>query len=401
MEHASDWSSRFRRWREASGPLLAGVAVALVAAQVSPTWFRGVVEAPLVSGTVHGRQVSLHFLVNDVFMTLFFGLATVELVRAIRPGGALHPLRRAVNPLAASLGGIAVPAVVYLALIHGMYRDAQGHEVLMRAWAIPTATDIALAWLAARVLFGAKHPAVHFLLVLAIADDIVSIAILAVAYPDSAHAPDGVAVALIAAGFVSAAGLRRLGVERWQAYLLVPGALLWFGLARTPVHPALAMVPIVPFFAVPRRTGSGTASEFEHTVKPVVDLGLFAFGFVNAGVRLGGVSGLTWVVLAALVLGKAIGVTLASLAASALGFPRPARMGVAHLLVCAALAGIGLTVALFVSERAFPEGSPYQEAARMGALLSGVAGGLVFVTVWAARALAARHGRTVLEAERD
>ena len=110
--------------------------------------------------------------------------------------------------------------------------------------------------------------------------------------------------------------------------------------------------------------------QFEHQLKPFVDYGLFLFAFANAGVAFTSIGWVTMMVLASLIVGKAIGVTLFSWAASLIGFPLPPGMGVRHLVVTGVVAGLGLTVALFVAGKAFPGDSPFQEPGKMGAVFS-------------------------------
>src|SRR5688500_3297915 len=120
----------------------------------------------------------LHFWVNDVGMVFFFALAAKEVFEATLPGGALASVRRALPPLAAAVGGMVMPALIFIALV-----AARGPAELIRGWAIPCATDIAFSSMVARAIFPRGHPAVPFLLVLAIADDALGLIILAVFYP--------------------------------------------------------------------------------------------------------------------------------------------------------------------------------------------------------------------------
>ena len=121
---------------------------------------------------------ALHFAVNDIGMAFFFALAAKEVVEATAPGGALHSPRRSAVPLIAAVGGMVGPAAIYAALVLAFDRPE-----LMRGWAIPCATDIAFSYLIARVIFGAKHPGIPFLLLLAIADDALGLLILTAFYP--------------------------------------------------------------------------------------------------------------------------------------------------------------------------------------------------------------------------
>lgn len=346
---------------------------ALVAANFNEPWYREIVYRPLFDLSFLGHPVTLNFLVNDIFMVLFFGLATKEIVSGMKPGGVLHPPRRAANAIFASVGGVVAPALIYLGLIHGLFRDVPDHDVLMNAWAVPTATDIALVWMTARLIFGASHPAVNYLLLLAVVDDLLGLVILAVVYSDSTSKLESVSVLLICSGIAFSWMLYRLDVRSWLPYVCIGGPLVWFGLLDSPIHPALALVLIVPF--LPGRPvggrGEDTAAQFERAVKPIVDTGLFFFGFANSGVPFGDVLFVTWVVLAALILGKTLGITASALAAARwFGWPLPSGMHTNHVVLAGLLASIGLTVALFITGQAFPPESPYQAAARMGALLS-------------------------------
>src|SRR5688500_9606712 len=120
----------------------------------------------------------LHFWVNDVGMVFFFALAAKEVFEATLPGGALASPRRAAGPLAAAIGGMAAPAAIYAALAISV-----GPASLLRGWAIPCATDIAFSAMVARLIFPAGHPAIPFLLLLAIADDAIGLLLLAVFFP--------------------------------------------------------------------------------------------------------------------------------------------------------------------------------------------------------------------------
>lgn len=376
----------YRRMLDTSAPLLAGIAGALVLANVDSGSYRQIVFGHLPV-SFRGHPLSLHFLVNDCFMVLFFGLAAKEIVDSLRPGGSLHPPRRAANPVLASLGGVAGPALVYLGLIHGFFREAPEHEILMSGWAVPTATDIALVWITARAVFGRDHPAVDYLLLLAIVDDFVGLAILALAFPrEPASGTAFSSALLVIAGLAIAWSLHRARVGSWIPYVSVAGVAVWSGLLGTTIHPALALVPVVPFMFAGRRDSDSldAAARFEGFARPVVGTGLFFFGFANAGVELGDVMFVTWVVLAALVLGKTAGIASFSWIATHLGYPLPKGMRWPHLLTAGCLASIGLTLSLFLAGQAFPAGSAYQDAARLGALASALVG---VVAVVVSRAL--------------
>jgi NhaA family Na+:H+ antiporter len=157
---------------------------------------------------------ALHFVVNDVGMVFFFGLATKEVVEATAPGGALHTWRRAALPVVATTGGMLGPALIYLG-----YVSLQGVPGLARGWAIPCATDIAFSYLVARALFR-THPAIPFLLLLlAIADDALGLVILALFYPMGDLRP-GIGLGVMAVSCAASLAIRRqaiTGAPRGQA----------------------------------------------------------------------------------------------------------------------------------------------------------------------------------------
>ena len=385
--------------QEFSLPLILGVALGLIAANVNYHWYETVVDFhPLGDHAyVFGHALTVHFIINGMFMCLFFGIAAKEITESTLPGGVLNPLRRAINPLAGTLGGVFGPVGMYFFLTWVFYGGTDDFGAVANGWAIPTATDIALAWLVARVVFGPLHPAVNFLLLLAVADDAIGLVIIAVFYPDPYHPVQPVWLALVVGGMVAVYVLRRFRTPWWPVYILVGGALSWIGLAKAGVEPALALVPIVPFLPHggheasvseeadhthetggaphPHATDDGhhahsVLEQFEHQLKLFVDFGLFFFAFANAGVPFTSIGWVTMMVLVSLIVGKAIGVTLLSWVAERLGFPLPPGMGVRHLVVTGVIAGLGLTVALFVAGKAFPGDSPFQDPGKMGAVFS-------------------------------
>jgi NhaA family Na+:H+ antiporter len=267
---------------------------------------------------------------------------------------------------------------------------------LRRGWGVPTATDIALAWLVARAVFGKGHPAINFLLLLAVADDAIGLAIIAIFYGDPNLPAQPQFLGLILVGMGAAYAMRRAGLKSWLPYILIGGPLSWLGLTLAHLHPALALVFIVPFLPGPRRDvglfvdrdeidtmGEALAHDlhmehsplhrFEHQLKLGVDFGLFFFAFTNAGVVLASIGPMTWLILGSLVIGKTLGISALGLLAIKLGFPLPDRMGLRELLMAGFVAALGLTVALFVAGAAFTDPTLLGQA-KMGALLSGFVG---------------------------
>lgn len=188
--------------------MVLGAIVALIWANTAPEGYEAAVHP-------------LHFVVNDIGMVFFFGLAVKEIIEATAPGGALHSVRRASVPIIAAVGGMIGPAALYVA-----FATVLGVPALIRGWAIPCATDIAFSYLVARFVFGAAHPAVPFLLLLAIADDAFGLMILAIFYPSGAIRPLW-CVALLGVAVLTAWLLRRRKTRNFWAYLLVPGSPSW------------------------------------------------------------------------------------------------------------------------------------------------------------------------------
>lgn len=357
---------------ENSAFLIAGALIALIWANVNEHGYHGLLHLTVFSGTL-GETLNLHFLVNDVLMALFFAMATKEVFESFLPGGALSNLRTAATPLIATLGGVVMPAVLFLigAALTGQM------QTLGRGWAVPCATDIAFSYMVARIIFGKGHPAISFLLLLAIADDAAGLIILAIAYPQQALQPQW--FLLTAAGIGLGLFMRKQGVRSFWWYLLVPGVMSWASFYLAGIHPALGLVPIIPtmpharkdlgLFSPEEMEQHDTLSEFEHWWKNPVELILGMFGLVNAGVVLSSIGTGTWLVLLGLVIGKPLGIALFTwLGIKLLRFQMPAGMNFRHIITLGTVAGIGFTVALFVSTAAFVQPGAIQDSVKMGAL---------------------------------
>ena len=327
-------------------------------------------------------------------MAFFFAIAAKEVWEAIiLKNGALRG-RKAATPLFATLGGMIGPITIYLGLAAFLGSDV--YDAVARGWAIPTATDIAFSYLVGRIVFGAGHPAVRFLLLLAIADDAAGLIILAIFYPEGDLAPIWLLLSIFSAVgvFVLFNWLpRRLDrgkqtrpnstwtrnkLSFWP--YLFAGVLSWYGFQESGLHPALGLLPIVPtlphadrafgIFAEAEKYLTDLLNHSEHLLKRPVEVILFFFGLMNAGVAFSSISEPTWLVLAGLLIGKPIGVlVLGYIAAYPLKLGLPVGMKTSDLFVIGCVAAIGFTVSLFIASVAFPVGA-VQDAAKMGALLS-------------------------------
>ena len=355
-----------RRFLDNSGLLIVGTAIALVWANVAELSYRHIAD-------------SLHFFVNDIGMTIFFALAAKEVVEATAPGGALHSPRQSTLPLLAAVGGMVGPALIYLTLTRIL-----GITELRRGWAIPCATDIAFSYMAARFVFGRMHPAIPFLLLLAIADDAFGLLIIAIFYPSGGVLHPVQFVAIMSAALAIAWALRRRGTLTFWPYLALAGVVSWIAFHRGGLHPALALVPIIPFLPHAARDAGlfvdderahDTLNELEHWWKTPVQFILFFFGLVNAGVAVTNVGPGTWIVLAAIVCGKPLGILASTYAGTAIGLRKPDDVTWSDFAVLGCLAGIGFTVALFFATASFPSGALLDQT-KLGALLSFCAAGV-------------------------
>lgn len=367
--------------RTYSIPLIAGVVVALIAANLFPEAYHHIVHTP-----IFGESINLHMLVNDIFMVFFFGIAGVEIVTSMSPGGALNPPKKAITPLMATAGGVLGPIVIFFIL-----NSLIGSPEYANGWGICTATDIALSWLIAKLIFSNDHPAIKFLLLLAVVDDAIGLIIIAVFYPSPDKPFQPLWLLLIPAAMVVAFIMRKMKVKPFMAYVLIPGVIAWIGLHTAGLHAALALVFIVPFMpndhadehedqhGVNDAARGTTLHNFEEKVSPIVDFGLFFFGFTAAGVGFSTVSMLSVIIMISLILGKTIGIFLMTVVSNKLlRVPMPEGMKMNDVIVIGIIGGIGLTVALFVCESAFVD--PVMIAsAKMGALGSIFAAVLAFI----------------------
>jgi NhaA family Na+:H+ antiporter len=319
------------------------------------------------------------FVVNDVGMAFFFALITKEVVEATVPGGALHPWRRAALPVAAAVGSAIVSIAIYLAVVHYF-----GEHMLEGGWVAACAIDIPGTYIIARLIFG-RHPAVPFLLLLAISADAIGLAAVAILHPVGDAQP-AIGLGLMAVAVGGAAVLRQLRVKSFWAYLIGPGLVSWWALFLGGVHPALALVPIVPFFphgrhdrglmVEPAPQAHDPLTMFERWWQLPVEGVLLLFGLVNAGVPLHGLEEGMWAIPIA-ALGRPVGIIAATAVAMAAGLHLPLRVGWRELAVVGCTATIGLVFALFFAIAVMPLGVLLLEM-KMGALVTIAGGALAF-----------------------
>ncbi len=379
--------------------LMAGAVAALLWANLHHASYESLLRFTLLTNGHIGelgagaRVINLHFVVNEILMAFFFALAGREVWSAFLPGGPLNHRRQAAMPILCTLGGMAGPAVFYVvgAAVIGRWSD------LHHGWAIPCATDIAFSYMIARLIFGGRHSAISFLLLLAIADDALGMAILAIFYLSHEVQLAWLLLSALAVGIGLL--LQRLRVHHFAWYLIVPGTLSWCGFALAGLHPALGLLPIVPMIPHVRlhkehagwdilRLGD-KRGQMEFWLKNPVEVVLGVFSLFNAGVLLNNIGAPTFLVCGSLVFGKPLGIFLSGLLGlKFLGMKLADGLTLRALWVVGCIAGIGFTVATFVATVAFPAGI-VQDAAKMGCLASFVA---AIVAYGMARALGVRRG---------
>lgn len=368
----------FLRHETAGGlVLMATAALALVVAQTP------LAEAYFEVLHLHVGGLSVLHWINDGLMALFFVLVGLEIKREVLDG-QLSTWRRRALPGLAALGGMAIPALIYVAL-NG--RDAAG----LRGWAIPTATDIAFA-LGVLALLGSRVPVSLkvFLTALAILDDLGAVVIIALFYSG-----DLATSMLLGAAAVLAllALLNRFGVTALWPYLLL-GVALWGFTLRSGIHATLAGVALattIPLRARPGRPDDPTSPlhRLEHGLHPWIAFCVLPiFAFANSGVPLGGLRLSTFAqpvtlgILLGLFLGKQLGVFGACWLAIRAGWAEPPLYaGWRHLYGVAVLCGIGFTMSLFIGGLAFGDSGDMATATKLGvfagSLASAVAGSVV------------------------
>lgn len=313
------------------------------------------------------------FWINEGLMTLFFLQIGLEIKQGFLMG-KLANLHQVALPLAAAVGGMVVPALLYIVINHH-------HPETLRAWATPVATDIAFA-LGALSLLGARVPPQLklFLLLLAIFDDIGAIIIIATCY---SHGLSSVMLLMAAVVVATLYFLNRLNVKSLWAYLVL-GVLLWFVIIKSGIHPTVAGV-LLALMIPSSADSSSPLNMLETFLNPLVAYIIMPlFALANAGFSLHGVTLATMSspvvlgIVAGLFIGKQLGVFGFSWLLIRLKWvAMPAYCTFSELYGVAILCGIGFTMSLFLGTLSFGEASPYLRDVRLGVLLGSLISGIV------------------------
>ena len=341
-------------------------------------------------------DLSLGTWAADGLLAVFFFLVGLELKREF-VAGDLRDLGKAAVPIAAAVGGVVLPALIFAGVNFGSPETLGG-------WAIPTATDIAFA-VAVLAIVGSHLPSALrlFLLTLAVVDDLLAITIIAIFYTDEVHVlPLLLALVPLAVfGLLTHRFPRFFAYRTWAAWaILVPLAVItWALVHEAGIHATVAGVLLG--FAIPVLAGKASgdpvelAEHLEHRVRPLsAGFAVPVFAFFSAGVAVGGWDGLTTALaapvtlgtIAGLVLGKPLGIIAATWLTTVLtGRKLDPSYRWIDLVGTALLAGIGFTVSLLVAELSFGEGSPHGDHAKVGILCGSLLAALIGGTLVAMR----------------
>ena len=375
----------FLHRESASGILLLGAALAGLAVANSPwssTYFSALSASfDLGSDSIYLKLTTLK-VINYVLMTIFFFVVGLEIKRELT-SGHLSSVRSAIMPFLGAIGGMLVPAGIYL-LIAG--REAPS------GWGVPVATDIALAVGLLGMMGTAVVPPLRtFLLGLAVIDDIGAILIIAFIYSTGVKVSWFAASALAVIAIVVA---KKLGVIGTAAYVAL-GALLWYGLYRSGVHATLAGVLLGLLTPNQPKVNPGLRDEVDGSVSVIEWLEaklhpwssfviIPIFAFANTGVVITSSSlesalnsPVAWGIFAGLVIGKPLGIVVALLLAKKCNVgDYPAGAGVGQIAATGSAAGIGFTVAIFIANLAFDE-KALQDTAVLAVIVASVVSGLI------------------------
>ena len=359
----------FFKLEAASGLILlisAIVALIISNSSISQLYFETLDRYIFIGLNNFGLKLSVLHWINDVLMAIFFFFVTLEIKREFIQG-ELSNIKQAMLPIIAAVGGMLVPALIYIYINFGNVETLNG-------WAIPSATDIAFS-LGVLSLLGSRVPISLkvFLTALAIIDDLGAIVIIAFFYTGDLSVFN---LLLMLLSFIGLLTLNKFGIKIFLPYLII-GILLWHFTHESGIHATIAGVLLA--CTIPHRKKEKEFSlliKVEHAISPYVAFGIMPlFAFANAGVSLQGISFLTLLqpvplgILLGLFLGKQLGVFLFSYVSIKLGFAQmPNNSNWIGLYGVGILTGIGFTMSLFVGNLAFVENPQYMDGVKIGVL---------------------------------
>ena len=364
---------------ESSGGLvlLIGAAIALLLSNsdLSEYYFK-VLNTHLLIGTrSFGLDLSILHWINDALMAIFFFVVTLEIKREFIQGELSRP-KQASLPVIGAIGGMALPAIIYVIINFETSNTLKG-------WAIPSATDIAFS-IGVLSLLGKRIPTSLkiFLMALAIIDDLGAIIIIAFFYSTELQY---LYLFLMLASFFTLLILNKIGVKKFTPYLLI-GLLLWYFTHGSGIHSTISGVLLA--LSIPHRDHKKDFSlllKMEHAISPYVMYGIMPlFAFANAGVSLEGISVNTMMapvplgILCGLFFGKQIGVFLFSIISIKLKIAQmPNNSNWLNFYGVGILTGIGFTMSLFVGNLAFVENTQYLDGVKIGVLAGSLLSTLV------------------------
>ena len=359
----------FFRLEAASGLVLliaAIIALVISNSNYSELYFNTLEQYLFIGINNFGLKLSVHHWINDLLMAIFFFFVTLEIKREFIQG-ELSNLKKALLPIIGAVGGMLIPALVYVTINFGNTETLNG-------WAIPSATDIAFS-LGILSLLGSRVPISLkiFLTALAIIDDLGAILIIAFFYSGDLSISY---LSLILISYIFLLVLNKFGIKKFLPYIII-GAFMWFFTYKSGIHATIAGVLLAS--TIPHRVKDKDFSlliKLEHAISPYVAFIIMPiFAFANAGVSLEGLSFLSLLkpvplgILLGLFVGKQVGVMIFSFVAVKIGAAQmPDNSSGLSLYGVSILTGIGFTMSLFVGNLAFAENTQYIDGVKIGVL---------------------------------
>ena len=359
----------FFQLEAASGLVLliaAIIALVISNSNLSELYFSTLEQYLFIGVNNFGLKLSVHHWINDLLMAIFFFFVTLEIKREFIQG-ELSNLKKALLPIIGAVGGMVIPALVYVSI-------NLGNSETLNGWAIPSATDIAFS-LGILSLLGSRVPISLkiFLTALAIIDDLGAILIIAFFYSGDLSISY---LSLILISYILLLILNKFGIKKFIPYLII-GSFMWFFTYKSGIHATIAGVLLAS--TIPHRAKEKDFSlliKLEHAISPYVAFIIMPiFAFANAGVNLTGLSFSSLLapvplgILLGLFVGKQVGVMVISYLAVKLGAAQmPDKSNWLSLYGVSILTGIGFTMSLFVGNLAFVENTQYMDGVKIGVL---------------------------------